>query len=152
MPGVRIDNERLVILSVGVPIGLGTYWARVHRDWSARSKRVEIAAAAAGALTGAWLRFHATEGLLALLTAIAGALAGANLTLILPDPPGISPPQLRRRRMRRSRTWRRSHPVSGGPDMACIALQNLTGDSATPLPPSPSDAENAGRGALGGPL
>ena len=85
MPGVRIDNELLVILSVGVPIGLGIYWAWVHRAFSARSKRVGLAAAAAGALAGAWLGFHATDGLLALLTAIVGALAGANLALFLLD-------------------------------------------------------------------
>jgi pimeloyl-ACP methyl ester carboxylesterase len=85
MPGVRIDNELLVILSVGVPIGLGTYWAWVHRAFSARSKRVGLAAAAAGALAGAWLGFHATDGPLALLTAIVGALAGANLALLVLD-------------------------------------------------------------------
>ncbi len=85
MPGVRIDNELLVVLSVGVPIGLGIYWAWVHRAFSARSKRVGIAAAAAGALAGAWLGFHATDGPLALLTAIAGALAGANLALLVLD-------------------------------------------------------------------
>ena len=85
MPGVRIDNELLINLSVGVPIGLGTYWAWVHRDWSARSKRVGLAAAAAGGLAGAWLGFHATDGLLAVLTAIVGTLVGANLTLILLD-------------------------------------------------------------------
>ena len=38
--------------------------------------------AAAGALVGAWLGFHATTGLLALVTAIVGAAAGANLTVI----------------------------------------------------------------------
>src|SRR5215203_6132560 len=85
MPGVRIDNELLVVLSVGVPIGLGIYWAWVHRAFPARSKRVGIAAAAAGALAGAWLGFHATDGLLALLTAIAGALAGANMALLVLD-------------------------------------------------------------------
>src|ERR687897_1183133 len=85
MPGVRIDNQLLVILSVGVPISLGIYWAWVHRAFSTRSKRVGLAAAAVGALAGAWLGFHATDGPLALLTAIAGALAGANLTLILLD-------------------------------------------------------------------
>jgi hypothetical protein len=85
MPGVRIDNELLVILSVGVPIGLGIYWAWVHRAFSARSKRAGIAAAAAGALAGAWLGFQATDGPLALLTAIAGALAGANLALLALD-------------------------------------------------------------------
>jgi hypothetical protein len=85
MPGVRIDNQLLVILSVGVPIGLGTYLAWVHRAFSAGSKRVGIAAAAVGALAGAWLGFHAADGLLALLTAIVGALAGANLASILLD-------------------------------------------------------------------
>jgi hypothetical protein len=85
MPGVRIDNQLLVILSVGVPISLGTYWTWVHRAFSARSKRVGIAAAATGAFSGAWLGIHATDGPLALLTAIVGALAGANLTLIFLD-------------------------------------------------------------------
>ena len=85
MPGVRIDNELLVVLSVGVPIGLGIYWAWVHRAFPARSKRVGIAAAAAGALAGAWLGFHATDGLLAPFTAIVGALAGANLALLVLD-------------------------------------------------------------------
>src|SRR5215212_7169664 len=85
LPGVRIDNELLVVLSVGVPIGLGIYWAWVHRAFSARSKHFGIAAAATGALAGAWLGFQATDGLLALLTAIAGALAGANLALLTLD-------------------------------------------------------------------
>ena len=75
----------LVVLSVGVPIGLGIYLAWVHRAFSARSKRVGLAAAAVGALAGAWLGFHAAAGPLALLTAIVGALAGANLALILLD-------------------------------------------------------------------
>jgi pimeloyl-ACP methyl ester carboxylesterase len=81
----RIDNELLVILSVGVPIGLGTYWAWVHRDWSARSKRVGIAAVTAAALGGAWLGFQATDGPLALLTTNVGALASANLALLVLD-------------------------------------------------------------------
>jgi hypothetical protein len=124
MPGVRIDNKLLIILSVGVPIGLGAYWAWVHRDWSARSKRVGLAAAAAGGLAGAWLGFHATDGLLAVLTAIVGALVGANLTLILLDISRarftrMGPPQLRRRRMRLAGTSSRCHrPASGDPGMA----------------------------------
>ena len=44
-----------------------------------------------GALVGAWLGFHAATDLLALLTAIAGAAAGANLALILLDiAPGLA--------------------------------------------------------------
>jgi len=49
-------------------------------DRSAGSRRGELA--------GAWLGFHAEAGLFALLTAIAGAVAAANLALLLLD---ISP-------------------------------------------------------------
>jgi hypothetical protein len=57
----------------------------VHRDWTAQSKGVGVAAAVAGALAGGWLGFHATPDLIALVTAILGAVAGANLVLILLD-------------------------------------------------------------------
>jgi hypothetical protein len=109
-------NELLVVLSVGVPIGLGVYWAWVHRDWSARSKRVGLVAAAAGSLAGAWLGLHATEVLLALLTAIAAALAGANLSLILLDMSRARSNRnqsaaLRRRRMRPGQDLERVAPT-----------------------------------------
>jgi len=35
LPGVPLDSELLAVLSVGVPVGLGIYWAWVHRDWRA---------------------------------------------------------------------------------------------------------------------
>jgi hypothetical protein len=57
----------------------------VHRNWSATTKLIGLAAAVAGALVGARLGFDATGDLLAVLTATAGAIAGANLTLILLD-------------------------------------------------------------------
>ena len=85
MPGTPLDDELVTALSVGVPIGLGIYFAWVHRDWSARTKATGFAAAVAGALVGAWLGFNATEDLVALLTTIAGAIVGANLTLVLLD-------------------------------------------------------------------
>jgi pimeloyl-ACP methyl ester carboxylesterase len=85
MPSVPIDNDLLVALSIGLPVGLGIYLAWVHRDWSAQSKGVGLAAAVAAALAGAWLGFHATTGLTALVTAILGSVAGANLALILLD-------------------------------------------------------------------
>jgi pimeloyl-ACP methyl ester carboxylesterase len=84
MPSVPIDDELLVALSVGLPVGLGIYLAWVHRDW-ATQKGLGLAAAVAGALVGAWLGFHATAGFVALLTAILGAVAGGNLVLILLD-------------------------------------------------------------------
>jgi len=85
LPGVPLDSEVLAVLSVGVPVGLGIYWAWVHRDWRATAKRVGLAAAAAGGLVGAWLGFHAVDGLPAVLTAIAAAVVGANLTLLALD-------------------------------------------------------------------
>ena len=85
MPSVPIDDDLLVALSVGVPVGLGIYLAWVHRDWASQKKGLGIAAAVAGALVGAWLGFHATAGFMALITAIFGAIAGGNLLLILLD-------------------------------------------------------------------
>ena len=61
------------------------YWAWVHRDWSATTRTVGFAAAVGGALVGAWLGFNATTGVLALVTTIVGAAAGANLTLLALD-------------------------------------------------------------------
>jgi hypothetical protein len=85
MPGTALDDELLAVLSIGVPVGLGVYLAWVRRDRPAHDTRIGLAAAAGGALLGAWLGFHVASGLLALLTAIAGAVAGANLLLILLD-------------------------------------------------------------------
>lgn len=84
-PAIPFADPLLVTVSVGVSVGIGSYWAWVRRDWPAKSKWLGLAAAAAGALAGTWLGFHATAGLLAPLTAIAGAVAGGNLTLILLD-------------------------------------------------------------------
>ena len=85
MPGVPLDDELLAALSVGLPIGLGIHFAWVNRDWSAGNKGVGLAAAAGGALVGAWLGFNATEGLFALITTIAGAAVGGNLILLALD-------------------------------------------------------------------
>jgi pimeloyl-ACP methyl ester carboxylesterase len=83
MPSVPLDDELLGVLSIGVPIGLGIYWAWMHSAWSATTKTAGFVAAMGGALLGAWLGFHATAGLLALITTIAGATAAANLMLIV---------------------------------------------------------------------
>ncbi len=52
-------------------------------EWSAGAKLSGLAAALGGGLVGAWLGFHTVPGLPAVLTTIAGAAAGANLTVIL---------------------------------------------------------------------
>jgi uncharacterized membrane protein YeaQ/YmgE (transglycosylase-associated protein family) len=85
MPGTPLDDELLVALSVGLPIGISIYFAWVNRDWTAGTKTTGFAAAVAAGLVGAWLGFHATADLLALFTAIVGATAGANLVLVVLD-------------------------------------------------------------------
>jgi pimeloyl-ACP methyl ester carboxylesterase len=85
LPTVPVDDELLASLSVGVPVGLGLYLSWVNGDWSPRTKATGLAAAAAGALVGAWLGFSAVEGFVALLTTIPGAVVGGNLTLLALD-------------------------------------------------------------------
>jgi pimeloyl-ACP methyl ester carboxylesterase len=85
MPGVPLDSALLATFSIGGPIGLGIYLAWMHRDRPAPTKSTGFAAAMGGALVGAWLGFIAAGDLLALVTAIVGAAAGANLAVILFD-------------------------------------------------------------------
>ena len=84
----RAAFSTLGALSVGVPIGLAVYFAWVDRDWSTRTKAIGFAAAAGGALVGAWLGFNVTSaalGMLAPLLAIPGAVVGANVTVLALD-------------------------------------------------------------------
>jgi pimeloyl-ACP methyl ester carboxylesterase len=85
MPGIPIDDPWLATLSVGVPVALGIYYAWLNRDSPARTRLTGFVAAVVGGLVGAWLGFHAGADLLALVTAIVGAVAGTNLALILLD-------------------------------------------------------------------
>ncbi len=85
--GVAVTDELVVAVSVGLPIGLGVYLAWANRE-SATPSNTGLAAAAAGALVGAWLGFNVTDagfGFLAPLIAIVGATAGANLALLALD-------------------------------------------------------------------
>jgi hypothetical protein len=84
-PALPLDDLLLAVLSIGVPIGLGIYLAWVDRGRPTTGRRVGLAGSLAGALVGAWLGFHVTSGLMAVVTTIAGAAVGANLTLILLD-------------------------------------------------------------------
>ena len=85
--GVAVIDELVVALSVGLPIGLGVYLAWVNRS-SAMPTSTGFAAAAGGALIGAWLGFNVTSagfGFLAPFVAIVGATVGANLALLALD-------------------------------------------------------------------
>jgi pimeloyl-ACP methyl ester carboxylesterase len=85
LPTVPLDDELLAALSVGLPVGLGIYFAWMNSDWAANTKAIGLAAAIGGAIVGGWLGFHAIEGLFALVTAIVGAAVGANLILLALD-------------------------------------------------------------------
>jgi hypothetical protein len=84
-PTVPLDDVVLAVVSVGMPIGLGTFWAWVNRSLSTGARAAGLAGALGGALLGGWAGFHASTGLAAVLTTIAGAAAGANLVLLVLD-------------------------------------------------------------------
>jgi len=85
LPTVALDNAVLAVLSIGTPIGLGTYWAWVNPDRQERATTIGVSVAATGALIGGLLGFNATAGLMAVITTIVGAAVGANLGLIALD-------------------------------------------------------------------
>src|SRR5262249_45928699 len=85
LPGTPVNDELLVSLSVGVPIGLAVYLAWVNRDWSRRTKTIGFAGAAGGALIGAWLGFNVTTaafGMAGPVLGVLGAILGANAAVL----------------------------------------------------------------------
>ena len=85
LPTVPLNSELMAVLFIGTPIALGTYLAWVNRDQPARATKIGIWVALTGALVGALLGFNATSGIMAVITTIVGAAAGANLGLIALD-------------------------------------------------------------------
>jgi pimeloyl-ACP methyl ester carboxylesterase len=84
-PSVSIDNARLAVLAIGLPIGAGIALAWLNPTDRHMRRATGIALAIGGGLVGAWLGFHAADGLLAVLTTIAGATTAANLVVIALD-------------------------------------------------------------------
>ncbi len=84
-PSMYIGGLLLAVIPIGVPVGIGVYWAWVHRDWAAGVRRTGFWASLIGGLVGAWFGFIVASGLLALITSIIGAALGANLALVLFD-------------------------------------------------------------------
>jgi pimeloyl-ACP methyl ester carboxylesterase len=85
MPGVTIDNGLMAVLAAGIPIALAVYAGWVHADSAVRVRHMGFAAAVTGALAGAWGGFQASSGFTALTTTVLGAVAGANLLVIVLD-------------------------------------------------------------------
>ncbi len=81
LPSVPIDAELLIVGSMAAPVGLASYFAWRGPDTS----MIGLAVAVAGAVIGAWLGFTSATAMLAVLTTLAGAVAGTNLALIATD-------------------------------------------------------------------
>jgi pimeloyl-ACP methyl ester carboxylesterase len=103
-PGVSLDNQLLAVLGIGIPVGLGIWLAWVSPDRRHNATIQGFVGALAGALLGGWLGFHAGGGFMSLGTTVIGAIAGANLALILLDlwharsidtPPAVPPVDVR---------------------------------------------------------
>ena len=84
-PALPLDSALLAVVSIGVPIGLGIYFAWLDRARPSRARRSGLSGALAGALLGAFLGFHAGTGLLAVVCTIVGAAVGSNLVLLILD-------------------------------------------------------------------
>jgi pimeloyl-ACP methyl ester carboxylesterase len=83
-PSVPLDAELLIVGSMAAPVAMASYCAWRGPDRAATTT-VGLAAAVAGAVLGAWLGFTSASAMLAVLTTLAGAVAGTNLALIATD-------------------------------------------------------------------
>ena len=84
-PSRPLDDQLLAVVSIAVPIWLGVYAGWVRADTPKAMRAKGIGAAAVGAVVGAALGFHSVTGLMALITAIIGAAAVSNLSLLVLD-------------------------------------------------------------------
>ena len=85
LPSRPLDDQLLAVLSIALPIWLGVYAGWLRPDTARAMRAKGFGYALGGALVGAWLGFGVTPGLMALVTAIAGATAASNLALLVLD-------------------------------------------------------------------
>ena len=85
LSSVPLDSELLAVVSISVPIWLGTYAGWVRTDTPRAMRAKGIGAAGVGALVGAALGFHESSGLMAVITTIIGATVMSNLSLLVLD-------------------------------------------------------------------
>ena len=84
-PSRPLDDQLLAVVSIAVPVWLGVYAGWVRTDTPKAMRAKGIGAAGVGAVVGAVLGFHATSGLIALITTIIGAAVVSNLSLLVLD-------------------------------------------------------------------
>jgi pimeloyl-ACP methyl ester carboxylesterase len=83
VPTARADDGPLVVLTVAVPVALGVHWASGRPPGSRRAGLLTLAAIGAGAIAGGWVGLEATVAPASVVTAVVGAVAGANLAAVL---------------------------------------------------------------------
>jgi uncharacterized membrane protein YdfJ with MMPL/SSD domain/pimeloyl-ACP methyl ester carboxylesterase len=84
-PSMPLDDPRLAVVSIAVPVGVGVFLAWVNRDLRGGARTIGLVTSMGAAVAGAWLGFHAANGLLAVVTTIVGASVGANLGVLALD-------------------------------------------------------------------
>jgi pimeloyl-ACP methyl ester carboxylesterase len=90
LPTVPIDDQVLVVISVGLPVALAVYCGWLKRDSSPTIKLVGLGTVLSAAILGAWLGYHVpATPLLGAVTGILAAVAAANLGLIVLEVVGI---------------------------------------------------------------
>jgi pimeloyl-ACP methyl ester carboxylesterase len=90
-PSVSPAYEPMLVLSIGAPVALAVYFAWVHRTWSGSIRNAGLCAVVGGAAVGAWLGLHTLTGLFGVVTAVLGAVLGANLAVLVRDMVGGTP-------------------------------------------------------------
>ncbi len=87
LPTVPLDDQVLVVISIGLPVALAVYCGWLKRDSSPRIKLVGLGTVLSAALLGAWFGYHVPP--LGPVSGTLAAVAAANLGLIVLDVVGI---------------------------------------------------------------
>ena len=84
LPTVPLDDQVLVVISVGLPVALAVYCGWLKRDSSPTIKLVGLGTVLSAAILGAWLGYHVpATPFLGAVTGTLAAVAAANLGLIV---------------------------------------------------------------------
>jgi hypothetical protein len=87
LPTVPLDDQVVVVISVGLPVALAVYCGWLKRDSSPTIKFVGLGTALGAATLGTWVGYHVPP--LGPVTGTLAAVAAANLGLIVLDVVGI---------------------------------------------------------------
>ncbi len=87
LPTVPLNDQVLVVISIGLPGALAVYCGWLKRDSSPRIKLVGLGTVLGAAILGTWLGYHVPP--LGPVTGTLAAVAAANLGLIVLDVVGI---------------------------------------------------------------